>query len=113
MAEPESEITQAIVDQAKARDVRYRLVDLALELNAELRPSAPLLMVLDAIRKEAAAAIEDLITTNPHDPVRIGELQAIAYRARFIERTFAEIMTAGETAAGALHDESQENSTHG
>lgn len=104
MAEPE-EIPADVIEAAKARDARLRIIELAIDVEAEIQKSPTLRLLLDRARKESAAALEALATINPADTLRIIELQAAVYRARSVGRLIGEIIEAGRRAETSIRED--------
>lgn len=105
MAEPE--ITQEVIDQAKARDDRWKDVDLAVQIEAEAKRSPLLRIVFGMARREKAQALEQLATVDPGDFYKIRLAQAMVYRADFITAIVDNILAAGQQAYEALNEETK------
>ena len=110
-----SEISQELIDERKARDARFRAVDLAVEVDAELRDSLALRAVMAQVRQEAGEAMEEFAVCNPGDVQAVMALQAKVFRLMAMEKTFAFIADNGHAAAASIQGQDaleDENERH-
>ena len=98
-------VSQEQIDEAKARDARFRAVALAVDVAAELRDSVALRSVMTACREDAQAAMREFANVNPGDTLAVMALQARVYRLFALEQTFDFIDQQGNAAAAAIAGE--------
>jgi hypothetical protein len=104
-----SEVTQDDIDAAKARDARFRAIDLSVTVAAELRDSVALRAVLEACRGDADKAMREFAICNPADHMLVAGLQARVFRLYALERTFNFIEDTGKAAEAAIAGEDMRN----
>lgn len=97
-------ISDEFIEQLKATDERWKLVDQALKIEAELRDSEALKAVLHVVSARAAVALDKLVDVDPTDVKKIMSLQADVQRARIIGETIESIRQKGAFAADALQE---------
>jgi len=97
-----SDVSQELIDERKARDARFRAVDLAVEVDAELRDSVALRAVMQQVRDESREAMEEFAVCNPGDAQAVMALQAKVFRLMAMEKTFAFIDAQGRAAAASI-----------
>lgn len=90
------------LERIKARDNRFRQLDLGIEVEAGLRDSRPLQVLMERLRADADRAMVDFATANPADIHLITGLQARVFRFSFALETLSEIIAAGRYAETAL-----------
>ena len=98
-------VSQEQIDDAKARDARFRAVALAVDVAAELRDSVALQSVMTAARHDAQEAMKEFAIVNPGDRLAVMALQARVYRLFALEQTFDFIDQQGNAAAAAIAGE--------
>ena len=98
-------LTPEVIEKLKSQDPRFNDLDLMVKLEAELRDSVALKLLLEAAGEQAAAALEELAGVDPTDAKLIIRLQAKVFRARFIARTLNIFLEKGRTAEQSLNDE--------
>lgn len=98
-------ITQEDIERLKARDERWRQVDTAMAVDAELRDSVALNLIIEAAVRHTESAKEALLHVNPADTKAIIGFQAKGQCAKFIGDTLRSIRETGLNAAASLdHD---------
>ena len=102
----DSEVSE-LVERLKARDERIAILDMALQIRAELESSPIINAVLGQAKREADAALEGLARADPGNVEEIIKLQAIVYRARFIGATINTLLERGRQAEMSLRDDSE------
>ncbi len=103
-----SEITAAVIEAAKARDARLRLVDRGDRLRDFLNNSPAQRVLMEVAAAAAHDALEALITVNPADTWEIIRLQAIVFRHRFAYNSWAKFLEAAKEAEAAINLESKD-----
>lgn len=98
------------LEYLKSRDKRVRDLDLALQLDVELRESVVVKHMLEAFRADANRAFEEIADASPEE---FKALQARVYRLVFVKRTIDAILNQGSVAADSLQAEDQVNSAAG
>lgn len=98
-------VTPEQIEEAKARDSRFRAVALSVEVQTELRDSVALKSVMVAARHDAQEAMREFSVCNPGDALAVMALQARVYRLFALEQTFDFIEQQGNAAAAAIAGE--------
>lgn len=101
----ERQIDEAYVEMLKARDTRYRIIEQAIEIDREVSDSPTIRLIRAQASKEAAEALEALAFVTPTSTVEIIKLQAVVYRARFIDQTIGDLLKEAQRAQESLHDD--------
>lgn len=101
----ESFISEQDLEALKARDERFRLVDIALKVDDEIRNSLALNLILEASERQAKMARDRLIDVNPSDTQTIIALQVKAQCAKLIKDTLTNIRNVGLNAQSSIIDE--------
>lgn len=101
----ETGITKEMLERLKARDNRFSAIDTAIQLDEELRDSMALKILLGVIGIELDDARDELEKVDATDFNAIKNLQAKAYRARFISTTLENVRRKGTQAAAELEAE--------
>jgi hypothetical protein len=102
---PDEAEVQRYIDEQASSDDRLRAIELAIAVEAEIRNSKALGLILDYVQTEAAAALEELAAVSPGNTEKIMELQAIVYRARVTMRTLNLVLQKGRVAEKSLIEE--------
>lgn len=102
-------ITEADIERLKARDDRWRMIDLAIKVDDELQHSPTVNLILDAIARKATEAMDALIEADPIDTKRISSLQAAIKYGRFIGDNLDAIRKNGLMAQRSLEEEGNIN----
>lgn len=95
-------LTPEDLDRIKARDVRFRHLELGIEVEAGLRDSGPLQVMMERLRSDADAAMIEFATANPADTQTMIGLQARVFRFTYLLETLNGIVAAGHYAEAAL-----------
>lgn len=98
-------ITEQDIERLKARDERFRIVDIALKVDDELRNSISLNLILEAANRQAKLAKDKLIEVNPADTQTIIALQVKAQCAKLINDILTNIRISGLNAQSSIEDE--------
>lgn len=98
-------VTPEQIEEAKARDARFRLIALSADIASELRDSVALKSVMVACREDAQEAMREFANVNPGDTLAVMALQARVYRLFALEQTFDFIEQQGNAAAAAIAGE--------
>lgn len=98
-------ITPDDIAALKARDARWREVELAIKIDEELRDSPTVNLILDAIARRSQESIDALVDVDPLDTRRITSLQEKVKCARFIAQSLKNIREAGLVAQQTLEEE--------
>lgn len=98
----ESFITQEDIERLKARDKRIADLDRLMQIEAELRDSLGLKLVIEAATRRADEALEKLVNVDATDTKKVLYYQAQVQCARMILETFKELRDLGEGAMAAL-----------
>ena len=101
----ESLITQEDIDALKARDRRWKDVELSIKIEEELTHSVTVNLILDALTRRSSEAVEKLIDVDPTDMRKIASLQEQVNCARFIAESLRNIRQMGVVAHRSLEDE--------
>lgn len=105
----DSFITPEDLDNLRARDERWKIVDLSIKIDTELRDSLIINMVIEAASRRAEEAKDALVDVNPSDIQKIIGLQADAQCAKLIGEILRNVRNSGNEAFASLHAE-EENS---
>lgn len=98
-------ITQEDIDALKARDARWKDVELAIKIDEELANSVTVNLILDALTRRSEEAVEELLKADPTDMRKIASLQEQVNCARFIGISLRNIRQKGVVAHQSLEDE--------
>lgn len=79
-------------------------IDQAIDIDREMRESRIINLILDEAKNLADVALEELATSDPSDTKRLIYLQAVVFRARFIDKTLCQARERGIEAAARLKD---------
>lgn len=102
-------ITQEDLERLRARDERWKQVDLSLRIDAELRDSVALNLFIEAAARRAEEAKALLVQVNPADTKAIIALQAKAQCATLIGEVLYAVRQQGEIAYASLQEDGQVN----
>lgn len=105
--EVEPIITSEMIERFKAQDDRLKVIDLAINIENELRDNIVLKLIFDAADSEAREALEALAMVDPADQQKILALQAKVYRAKFINKTLSHVLFQAKVAENSLKDETE------
>ena len=97
------EITQEVIEAAKARDVRIAAIDRALDIEQDLR-SPVITLLMGRIKNDAHQSLEALASVDPTDTKNIVLLQAKVYMARLAEETINAVLLEGLNAERSLSE---------
>ena len=88
-----------------------RAVELALEVERDLRPGTPgpVVHIIARSRAEAVLALAALVTVDPRAEAEIRHLQNVIARHRDIMRFLGEAVAEGKDASAKLSDEDLED----
>lgn len=101
----ESFITEQDIEALKAKDERWRLIDIALKVDDEIRNSIALNLILEAANRQSIRAKELLIDVSPSDIQTIMTLQVKAQCAKLINDILTNIRNQGLNAQTSIEDE--------
>lgn len=101
----ESLITQEDIEALKARDRRWKDVELSIKIDEELSNSVTVNLILEALSRRSNDALEKLIDADPTDVRKITSLQEMVNCARFIATSLHNIRQTGVVAHQSLEDE--------
>ena len=93
------------VEAAKARDLRFRFLDLGLEVEAGLREGNVLSALMETLKRDGADAMREFAYADLGDHERVMTLQARAYRFQFTLDTLNGFLTRGHDAARSIYEE--------
>ena len=96
------------IEELKAKEPRWREVELAAKVEAELRDSDVLKVVLTVINERAVVAMDKLVTADPTDAKLIMTLQARVQCARIIGETLEAVRQKGALAAASLVEDDRQ-----
>lgn len=99
------------MDAIRARDARFRAIELGLEVEIGLRDNRPLQVLMERLRTDADAAMIEFGTVNPADVPAVIGLQARVYRFTVALETFNAILAAGQNAETEVRLEDQVRDT--
>jgi hypothetical protein len=100
-------ITKEDIDRLKARDMRFRDIELAIRVDEELRDSVVVNLILEAATRRSETALEQLAFCNPADTLMVASYQAEVRCARFIVETLRKVRENGIHAAASLDEEGE------
>lgn len=103
----EAFITAEDLSNLRARDERWRIVDLSIKIDTELRDSLIINLVIEAASRRAEEAKDALVDVNPSDLQKIIGLQADAQCAKLIGEILRNVKTSGNEAFAALQAEEE------
>lgn len=89
----------------QALELRLSQVRDAIEVEAAMRDGAAFRMLVDAMSREEARALLDLVHCNPSDVGMISQLQAQARIAQVMRDSIQGILDRGRYAEKSLQDE--------
>lgn len=98
-------IKQEDIDKLKARDARWRSVDLAIKVDEELRESPTVNLILEAIARRSTDAMERLLEVDPTESGKISSLQEQVKYAKFIGDNLKSVRAQGLVAQRSLEEE--------
>lgn len=90
------------IEAVKARDARFRTLELGIEVEAGLREGNPLRILMERLRADADEAMTEFATANPADTAALIGLQARVFRFRYLEETLDAILARGRHAEASL-----------
>lgn len=102
-------ITPEFIERLKADDERWRLVDIAVKIDEELRSSTFIQLILEEAKRESSIALEELALVDPTNVKAITHLQAKIYRDRFIGKTLQLVRDKGNACYDSLREEGSVN----
>lgn len=105
MTDQETFINERDIEALKARDERFRHYDIALKVDAELRESFTLSLILEAACRQREEAKDALEEVNPTDMKQIYDLQVKAGCAKLIERVLNNIRNKGLLAYASIEED--------
>lgn len=98
-------ITPEDLTNLRARDDRWEIVNLSLRIDAELRESLLLNLVIEAATRRAEQAKDRLAEISPSDINGIIALQAEAQCAKLIGETLSIVKNSAENAFASIREE--------
>jgi hypothetical protein len=99
------ELPMSMIEEAKARDERFRFVDIGFELADQLSGNKPLSVVVSRLRDDLVEAIREFAFVNCGDTISIQSLQARVFRTMIAIDTFNAILTRGRNAEATIRAE--------
>lgn len=96
---------QEQIEAAKARDARFRFLDLGLEVEAGLRQGNALHALMATLRQDGADAMRDFAYADLGNFDAVKSLQARAFRFQFVFDTLNGFLTRGQDAAHSLRED--------
>lgn len=107
----EIKISEEFIERLKSRDKRWVDIEMAIKLEAELRDSLAIKLVLEHVNFEAVDALEKLASVTPNDVNAIVALQASVKRARIIGNTLEALRRRGAIAQQQIEEEGEISSS--
>ena len=98
-------INERDIEALKARDARFRDYDLALKVDAELRDSFTLNLILEAASRQMEESKDALVEVNPTDVKQIYDLQVKAGCAKLIGQVLNTIRKKGLLAYTSIEED--------
>ena len=98
-------ITEADIERLKARDDRWRRVDLAMKVDVELRESIVINAFLEAAARNLEQAQNALTEVNPTDTKTIYDLQVKAGSAKLVSQVLNSIRQKGLQAYASIEED--------
>lgn len=98
-----SDITPELVEAAKARDSRIRLIGDAIAVEAEVRDSPTIRHVLRQITTDADSAMEELADVSPLDSANVARLLVKIQSYVYIRRSLEDLKRRAAVAAHEVH----------
>lgn len=97
------------VEEAKARDMRFKVLAQAIAIEADLRDNTTIKALLAHLVADADQAMNELAVTSPADQVAISGLLVRVSTLVYIRRTLNMLIMRGQAAEQAIRaqDESQ------
>ena len=102
----QGEISNEMIEMLKARDVRWKLIDQAIQLETELQNSIAVKAILEALQDYAEKALAALVDADSTNVREITALQEKVKLVKIIGNTFEEIRRKGKWAEEQLKEES-------
>lgn len=100
-----SDITPEIVEAAKVRDGRIRLIGEAIAVEAEMRDSSTIRHILRQITTDADRTMEELAEVSPLDSATIARLLVKVQTFVYIRRSLEDLKRRADLAAHEVHIE--------
>jgi hypothetical protein len=107
------ELSQTDIDEIKARDSRFRAVDVAIKLQAELNAGCGLRLFMDALKDDAMQAMEAMCDVSPLDSNQIAQLQVRMRTYMVAEKQYESILLRGAIAEQDLRNSDLEEYDNG
>lgn len=98
-------VTPEMVEEAKRRDVRFRQIDLGMELEAALQQSRPLWLLMSKLKDDADDAMREFAHVNLGETSRVQGLQCRVFCFRYALETFERILTTAREAHTSIQGE--------
>ena len=95
-------MSDAIVDEAMARDSRFAALGLAIALETDLRENDTIKVIMAAVRADADTAMDDLADMSPADTVGIAAALVKVRTLVYIRRTISTILNRGNAAEQSI-----------
>lgn len=103
--EQEPLIKQEDIDKLKARDQRWREIDIAIKMDEELRESPTVNLILEALARRSTEAMERLLQVDPTKSGEISSLQEQVKSVKFIGSSLDLIRQRGLVAHRSLEED--------
>lgn len=105
-------ISQEDIETLKARDRRWKDVEISIRIDEELNNSVIVALILEALGRRSNDAINRLIQADPTDVRRIAALQEQVNCANYITASIADCRQKGVVAHQSLEEEGIELEPH-
>jgi hypothetical protein len=100
-----SDITSELVEAAKSRDARLKLIAEGVTIQSEMRDSPTIRYILRQVTTDADSAMEELAETSPLDNVSIAKLLVKIQTYVYIRKSLENIQLRADLAAQQVRAE--------
>lgn len=100
-----SDVPHDLIEAAKSRDARFRIIDEGFAVQAEMRDSPTIRYLLRKVTTDADAAMEELSETSPQDSVAIARLLVNVKTLVYIRKSLLDIQQRAEMCAREVQAE--------
>jgi hypothetical protein len=94
-----------MIEAAKSRDDRIKMIDEGFAIEAELRDNKTLNAILAKVRDDADRALEELSEISPHDTVAISRALVTIRAFVYIRRGIEDILRRTQMAVQSLRED--------
>ena len=100
-----SDISPDLIETAKSRDARFRIIDEGFAIQAEMRDSPTIRYLLRQVTADADAAMEEMADTSPLDSVAMARHLVKVKTLVYIRKSLLDIQQRAEMCAREVQAE--------